>query len=159
MFHTIVVLVVMLLAPAFCTVFEFIKWKKDIIKIGFRWFLFWTVGVRALTAGFLQFANPNYTMKLLSIGADSKIIVRELGAIQFAVGLIAIISVWKKNYIEPALICIGIFMLGATYLHMTRISNIDSNEFISLIGDFLIVVITAIYFFVKVKNLISKNRT
>lgn len=146
MFHTVYVLIVMIIAPIICTIFEYLKEKKELLNVGCKWFVVWTIGVRALTAGFTQFTHPQYTMSLLNVGIESEIIIRELGALQSAVGITGILSLIKKSYKEPALMSYGIFMFGASFIHISRISVIDFGEVVSLMGDMLIVVITLIYF-------------
>ena len=151
-FHRIYVLMIMIIFPIAFALIEFSRRKNGFYKLILKWVTFWTIGVRALTSGFMQFANPQYTMKLLNLGTESAIIIRELGFLQFAIGLIAILSIRKKAYIEPIFICYGIFMLGASYLHISRISYIDFGELVSLIGDLLVVAIIMIYFIKMLLN-------
>jgi len=145
-FHTIYVSLVMIVFPIAFTFIEFSRKKNSFFNLLLKWVVFWTIGVRALTGGFMQFANPKYTMGLLNLGVESAIIIRELGLLQFGVGLAAILSIIRKTYIEPIFICYGIFMIGASYLHISRISHIDFGELVSLIGDLLIVAIIITYF-------------
>jgi len=154
-FHTIFVALVMLVFPVIFTLIEFLRKKNNFFNILLKWVIFWTIGVRALTGGIMQFANPKYTMGLLSLGINSEIIIRELGFLQFGVGLTAILSIVKKTYIEPVFISFGIFMAGASYLHIIRFSQIDFGELVSLIGDLLIVAVILVYF---LKRLFTKNR-
>jgi len=133
--------------PSVFIIVEYAKKKKELFSIICRWMMFWTIGIRAFTAGFMQFANPQYTMRLLSVGTDSILIIQELGFIQFAVGLVALLAAtYKKSYFESALISIGIFMIGASYLHISRLSHIDAGELVSLIGDLIIVILFIVYF-------------
>lgn len=157
-FHAIFVLTVMIVIPIICTLIEFFGKKDGFFNLLLKWVIFWTIGIRALTAGFMQFTNPQYTMGLLSLPVESTIIVRELGFLQFGVGLAAILSMFKKSYLEPVLICHGIFMVGASYLHISRASHIDFGELVSLLGDLLVVTIVIIYFIKVLLNIKSRTK-
>jgi hypothetical protein len=59
-----------------------------------RWFVFWAVGVRLLTAGARQIINPGLTSEgILSIkGHEVWQLVRELGFANVSIGLAGVIS-------------------------------------------------------------------
>jgi len=145
-FHAIYVLMVMIIFPIVFILIEYLRKKDNFFNLTFKWAIFWPIGIRALTGGFMQLFNPTYTMGLLNLGVESTIIIRELGFLQFGVGLVAILSILKRTYIEPIFICHGIFMVGASYLHISRISHINFSELVSLIGDLLIITIIMVYF-------------
>lgn len=145
MFHTIYIIITMFLLP---TIFYLLENKKEKVT-GMdicKWYIFWTIGFRALTTGAMQFLNSSYTMELLQMGEESKIIIMELGFAQFGIGLIGILSVWKKSFRLPAIITYGIFMLGASLIHIVRFTTANLEEIVSLAGDLFVLVIAIVYF-------------
>lgn len=144
MFHTILVLFTMMIMPLICFLWEGHK-KCYSIEILCKWFLFWIVGVRGLTAGAMQFMNPSYTMSLLQLGEESRIAIMELGAAQFGIGILGVLSLFKEKYRSSVAISYGCFMVGAIYIHISRFTIASADEIMSLIGDLLFLVIALLY--------------
>ena len=88
MFHTVYILITMFLLPTTCYLLESRKRKLVGVDIC-KWYIFWTIGFRAVTTGAMQFLNSSYTMELLQLGEESRIIIMELGFAQFGIGIIA----------------------------------------------------------------------
>lgn len=144
MVHTIVVISTMMVMPLICFLWEGHK-KQYSIEILCKWFLFWIVGVRALTAGAMQFLNPSYTMNLLQVGEDSKIVIMELGFAQFGIGILGVLSLLREQYRTPIAISYGSFMIGASYIHITRFTTANFEEMMSLAGNLVFIVIAILY--------------
>lgn len=143
-FHTLYIVVTMFILPI---VFYLVEQRKHQV-IGtekLKWFIFWVIGVRAFTTGAMQFLNSSYTMALLQVGEDSKIIIMELGFAQFGIGIIGILSIWKQSFRGPALITYGTFMLGASMIHIARFTTANIEELVSLLGDLFVLVIAIAY--------------
>ncbi|MBE6022575.1 MAG: hypothetical protein E7231_04970 [Cellulosilyticum sp.] len=146
MFHTIYICVVMFVLPFVCWLIEKRKNKEASVDILCKWFIFWSVGVRAFTTGAMQFFNSSYTMALLQLGEESKIMIMELGACQLGIGVLGVMSLLKKNYRASAALSYTIFMIGASYIHIVRLEMANIEEILSLLGDIWVIVVTMIYF-------------
>ncbi len=144
MFHTMIVMTMMLIMPLICFIIEGHK-KQYTIERFCKWFLFWIGGIRALTAGAMQFFNPSYTMQLLQVGEESRIMIMELGAAQFGIGVLGILSLFKARYRTSVAISYGCFLLGASYIHLSRLDMAHWDEIMSLVGDVLLVAIVVFY--------------
>ncbi len=151
MFHTMIVVTMMFIMPLICFIIEGHK-KQYTKKSFFKWFLFWIGGIRALTAGAMQFFNPSYTMNLLQVGQESKIMIMELGAAQFGIGVLGILSLFQERYRTSVAISYGCFLLGASYIHLTRLGHAQWDEIASLAGDVLLVVIVVLYLWYEKSN-------
>ena len=136
----------MFIIPIICVGIEYHKRKSGFISILCKWFVFWSIGVRATTTGIMQFANPTYTMALLQLEETSKIIIQELGYAQFGIGIVALLTLVNKSYMGAAAISYGAFMCGASLIHISRISTAEFDEMMSLVGDILVIIIAITYF-------------
>ena len=151
MFHTIYILLTMFLLPTVCYLAE--RRRRKVVGVEIcKWYIFWTIGFRALTTGAMQFLNSSYTMELLKLGEESKIIIMELGFAQFGIGIIAILSLWKHSFRLPAIITYGTFMFGASVLHIVRFTIANVEEIVSLAGDLFVLFIAVVYFVQSLKN-------
>ncbi|HSZ21764.1 MAG TPA: DUF6790 family protein, partial [Candidatus Sulfotelmatobacter sp.] len=76
-----------------------------------KWFVFWSAGVRLLLAGLRQFFQPRFTAEqILGIKSDDALpLVRELGAANFATGVVGIASLAKPSFTLPVAIAAAIF--------------------------------------------------
>lgn len=147
MFHIIYKLSVGFILPLIFAIIEVYVIKRNKIAkrdIFLKWFFIFLVGVSAVTAGLMQAFNPNYTANLLNVTMSDNIIIRELGFAQFGMGLCALLSIKLINFRSPSAIAYGIFILGATSLHIIRLSVIDIDEIVSLILDVWILVIVSL---------------
>ena len=151
MFHTVYILITMFLLPTTCYLLESRKRKLVGVDIC-KWYIFWTIGFRALTTGAMQFLNSSYTMELLQLGEESRIIIMELGFAQFGIGIIAILSLRKQSFRLPSIITYGTFMLGASVIHIVRFTTANVEEIVSLAGDLFVLVIAVVYFVQSLKN-------
>lgn len=154
-FHLIQILVIMVLLPIVFTITEiaYKKKQKNTFSIGtiiFKWILFWTVGIRSVSAGLVQLVYPQYTAQIifeLTSGSEFYIFIRELGIANFAIGVTAIISVWKIHWRYPAAFISLIFNAFLVINHILHFQA-GLNELASLGAD-LFVVIMLSYFLIK----------
>lgn len=157
-FHLIQIIVIMVLMPTIFSVVEILLRKKDQktnekLQIGiviFAWILFWSVGIRSVSAGLVQLVYPQYTAQTifeLSTGTEFYIFIRELGVANFAIGVTAIVSVWIKNWRIPAAF---ISLIFNTFLSINHILHFQAggNELASLAADLFVVVMLS-YFLIK----------
>lgn len=140
-FHLIQAASIMIILPIVSIVIEYFR-KKEIPLwlIVAKWILFWSVGIRSLTAGIVQMVHPAYTAEIIFdlSGTDYYIFIRELGVANFAIGLSAIISMKKITWRIPVAFISFIFNL---FLSVNHILNFQAgfNEGVSLAGDLLVV--------------------
>jgi len=144
----------MVVMPVICIVVEILRSKSSItLSIVIKWVLFWSVGIRSLSAGLVQFIYPQYTAKIIFnlTGTDFYIFIRELGIANTAIGLSAIISFKIINWRVPVSFISLIFNL---FLSLNHIINFQAgfNEVVSLIGDLLIVLILSVFLIRSLKR-------
>lgn len=162
-FHLIQIIVIMLIMPAIFSIMEIVLKNKKKNKdksnwiIIVKWVLFWSVGIRSLSAGLVQLIHPQYTAQAifeLSTGQEFYIFIRELGVANIAIGLTAIISVKNISWRIPASFISLIFNLFLSVNHILHFQA-GANEFASLGGDLFIVIILSAFLIKVAKNSIS----
>ena len=101
-----------------------------------RWFVFWSVGVRLLLAGFRQIVQPRYTAeKILGITAqDALLLVRELGFANVAMGTGAVLSLWYPQWVLPMAI-VGSIFYGLAGINHARESHRNKLRAVAMISD------------------------
>lgn len=111
-----------------------------------KWFVFWAVGVRLLTAGIRQVARPRLTAEgILGIRDSSAwILVRELGFANIATGAVAIASLWHEEWRTAAALAGGAFLLAAGALHLAKAER-DSDENLAMVSDLAIGLVMAAF--------------
>jgi len=111
-----------------------------------KWFVFWSAGVRLFLAGLRQFFQPRFTAEqILGIKSDEALpLVRELGAANFASGVVGIASLAKPSFTLPVAIAAAIFYGIAGIRHVAG-SNRTRNENIAMISDLFVALILALY--------------
>jgi hypothetical protein len=116
-----------------------------ILLVG-KWFVFWSAGVRLLLAGLRQFFQPRFTAEqILGIKSDDALpLVRELGAANFATGVVGIASLAKPSFTLPVAIAAAIFYGIAGIRHVAG-SDRTRNENIAMISDLFVALILALY--------------
>ena len=105
------------------------------IDICGKWLAFWVIGFGGISVGLMQALNPAYTANLLGVQMSDMIIVRELGFAQTGIGIIGLLSIRLHSFRKPAAIAFGIFILGATIIHLTRLGYVGFDEIVSLADD------------------------
>lgn len=135
--------------------------SRNLPKLIFKWFIFW-FGIRSFTAGLSQFLNPAFTASILHSGETSFVVIKELGFANMAMGLAGIISLFAVTWRRPAAFSIGVFILGATIIHVLRLpQGINMKEMTALLNDIYKVIVISAYFIYsykdKNKNIVDKS--
>jgi hypothetical protein len=89
------------------------------VEVLLRWFVFWGVGVRLLSAGISQIMRPRYTAETI-LGlqrGDAQFVVRELGFSNTALGVVDCLSLGFTNWISAAAVAGAIFYAFAGVNH------------------------------------------
>ena len=145
--YFIYVLAVMFLIPSICVVVDFfiIKKENQFINALGKWFIFWMIGIRLLTAGLKQVFDPAFTASMLNLDSTGFVIIQELGFANVLFGLLAIISLFVTKFRLSA--TIGGFYLGmAGILHVTRIGEeVSFKETVAMVSDLFALMIVLIY--------------
>lgn len=104
-----------------------------------KWFVFWSVGVRLCLAGLRQMIQPGYTAQvILSLkGDESHLVVRELGAANFAIGLVALASIGLASWQPAGALAGGVFYTIAGIGH-ARKSGRARLQNIAMISDLFV---------------------
>ena len=114
----------MLTLPTASIVFELFLQHHGVLNalIVGKWFVFWAVGVRLLTAGLRQIVQPRYTAEnILGLkGPDAMLVVRELGFANTAIGSAGLGSLFCPGWILPLAIIGAIFYGLAGINHLTH---------------------------------------
>ncbi|HVO62511.1 MAG TPA: DUF6790 family protein [Terriglobales bacterium] len=110
--YAVSVLALLLLLPLAAVGIELSRpHDVSLLSICLRWFVFWGVGVRLLTAGVSQIIRPRYTAEtILGLkGADAQFVVRELGFANTAMGVVGCLSLGLQSWQIPAGVAGAIF--------------------------------------------------
>jgi hypothetical protein len=101
-----------------------------------RWFVFWAVGVRLLTAGIRQIAQPRFTAETIFGTTDPGAlkIVPELGFANVAVGAVGVGSIAFPAFVLPIAVYGVVFYGLAAVLHVGS-THRNRNETIALVSD------------------------
>ena len=146
--YLVYVIAVMMLLPVASILVEVFVTRKSHETwetIG-KWFVFWALGVRALTAGISQSVNPGFTASLLQVPESSFVVIRELGFANTCMGLTGVISLFASGWRRPAGFCAGLFLGIAGVLHVTRIpEGINAREAIAMVSDLAAFLVVAAY--------------
>ena len=140
------VLLFMLLLPVISIVIDAgYKSGISIFYIG-KWFVFWAIGIRLLTAGLRQVIKPAFTAKdILHIDSiESHIIVRELGFANICFGLAGVLSLYIPEWRTAAAFTGGLYMGIAGVQHIIKKPS-TPNEVVAMVSDIFIFLVMAVY--------------
>lgn len=123
----------------------------SIIPIAGKWFVFWIVGIRLVTAGLSQVFTPKRTAAILGIDpSQSGTVVRELGFSNLAVGVLGLATLWWSEWRGAAALVGGLFFFFAGIQHIARNLRKDVErtkwEKLALISDVYAALILLGYF-------------
>jgi uncharacterized membrane protein HdeD (DUF308 family) len=141
--YVAVVLLFMLLLPASAVLIE--RGQPGALPLMMligKWFVFWGVGARLATAGVRQYLQPTFTAKEIfhMKGSEALPLVRELGVANFAVGVVALASLWRPDFTLPLAIVAAIFYGVAGFRHAFEADK-SRNEWIAMVSDLFIAAI------------------
>lgn len=133
-----IVVALLFVLPAVCTLFEIMLGASDIIAIAGKWLVFWAVGIRLFAAGLKQASDPSFTAQSIFGLSDERSypIVREVGFGNLSMGTLGILSLVMPSWTVPAALVGGLYYLLAGWGHMARKER-NSLEQTALITDFL----------------------
>jgi hypothetical protein len=138
--YLITVLLLMFILPIGTTWFDYQEASHPALTflIG-KWFVFWASGVRLVIAGLWQFFQPQFTLtEIFGIKSkDARPLVRELGATNFATGLVGMLSLYWPTFLVPVAIIAGIFYGFAGIEHALRRTR-SLNETVAMVSDFFV---------------------
>ena len=135
----------MLILPSISVLIEYHSSVTITGLIG-KWFTFWAIGLRLLTAGIRQVVKPAFTAKDIFHldGEDALVIVRELGYANICLGATAIISLFVPEWRIAAAFAGGLYMGIAGINHIIKRPE-TPNEVLAMISDIFIMAIMGIY--------------
>lgn len=111
-----------------------------------KWFIFWAIGVRLLTAGISQIFYPKFTIRsILKIDKISNsTAVIELGLANLSMGLTGILSLFIPSWRTAVALSGGLFMGLCGILHITKKTR-TLNTNVAMLSDIIIACIMLLY--------------
>jgi hypothetical protein len=150
-FYLLYIIAVMFVCPIIAICVEKFFFKREssfqiLVELIAKWFIFWAVGIRLLTAGFSQAINPVFTGSILNVGEPCFVAIKELGFANISMGLIACLSLFLPTWRKAGGVCGGLYLGIAGFLHISRLAEgINVNESIAMISDLCIFSIVILY--------------
>jgi hypothetical protein len=129
-----------------CAEYAYFHGAAPLLPLVGKWFVFWSVGVRLFLAGLRQLFQPRFTAdQIFNIKSDDALpLVRELGAANFAAGVVGMASLWTPSFTLPVAVSAGIFYGIAGIRHFAE-SDRSPNENIAMASDLFVFLILALY--------------
>ncbi len=120
--------------------------RYDLIAASGKWFVFWGVGLRLITAGMRQVMKPEFTTKEIFHLNDMRaaVIVKELGLANICFGLTAMISLFIPGWRPAAAFAGGLYFGLAGVQHIIK-KPVSENEIIAMVSDIFITIVLAGY--------------
>lgn len=143
--YLIYIVATMFVLPLVSVIVEFYyrSPQQRFLDLSWEWFLFWAIGIRLITAGANQIANPEFTASIMQLNDSAHVVIRELGFANLLMGGLAVLSLFFPS-LRPAATLGGLYLGLAGLLHVIRgIEHVNFKEATALISDlwgFLIVV-------------------
>jgi hypothetical protein len=145
--YLITVLAFMLFLPLLSFGVDYFRNDQEgVISLLGKWFVFWAIGIRLLTAGIKQVLDPAFTAEKIFHLTDkgSHVIVKELGFANICFGLIGVISLFIPQWRMAAAFAGGVFLALDGINHIIK-KPAGLNESIAMISDLFIAAIMAAY--------------
>lgn len=141
-------ILLMLIFPTISILIDvgFIHHDSNLISLMGKWFIFWAIGCRLLTAGLKQAFNPAFTAETIFHLKDKEsfVIIRELGFANICTGLTAIISLMIPQWRIVIAFSGGLFFGLAGLIHILRKPD-NQSELIPLISNIFIFLVMVVY--------------
>ncbi len=145
LYYIILVMLVLPVLSIFIDIY-FFRNMKNRVELMAKWFIFWGIGIRQLTAGVCQTLNPAFTAKMLQLTDSSFVAINEIGFANFSIGMTAVIALFLSSWRKPAGFCGGLYLGIAGVFHITRIAEgMHINEVYAMISDIFILIIIIIF--------------
>jgi len=143
------IILLMLVLPVISIVADNYYHREEslMLLIG-KWFVFWAIGLRLLLAGLRQSIKPAFTAKeIFNLeGAESFVIVRELGFANLCFGLIGLLSLLIPEWRSAAAFTGGLYMGIAGVYHIIKKPE-GFNEIVAMVSDIFIFLVLALYLY------------
>lgn len=141
------VMALMLVLPVLSIVGEYILMPGIalVVVVG-KWFVFWIVGVRLLTAGLRQMLQPEFTARTVFAIEDTAAftVVSELGISNLAIGVIAMASLYFREWTLPSAIY-GLIFYGIAAIRHLRNGHRNVIETFATYSDLWAALVLAGY--------------
>lgn len=145
--HLIAILLFMAVLPLASIAIEALAFPgPPLFALVGKWFVFWGVGLRLITAGLKQVLDPSFTAQRIFKLADpaANRIVVEIGHGNLAMGAIAILSLAFPAWVAAAALAGCLFYLLAGLQHV-RNTDRTGPENAALYSDLAMAAVLAIY--------------
>ena len=111
-----------------------------------KWFVFWGVGIRLFIAGLRQTIQPAFTAREIFRIQDSSAfpVVREIGFANLSMGLLAICTIFRPDWIVPAATVGGLYYGFAGALHLPHKQK-NAKENMAMFSDFFIFLVLLVF--------------
>lgn len=141
-------LLLMLILPTLSVAIDFWNNNSDhtFWDLVGKWFVFWSIGLRLLTAGLRQSINPVFTAREIFGIADIKSfqVVKELGFANICLGILGSASLFIPEWRTASAISGGLFLGIAGVNHLTRKPS-NLNEVIPMVSNLFVFAVLAAY--------------
>jgi hypothetical protein len=146
-FYMIILLMLVLPVISIIINYHYHQDEPLMLVIG-KWFTFWAIGLRLLLAGLRQTIKPAFTAKeIFNLeGAESFVIVRELGFANLCFGLIGSLSLFMPEWRSAAAFTGGLYMGIAGIYHIIKKPE-GFNEIVAMVSDIFIFLVLALYLY------------
>ena len=146
--YLLTLLLLMLLLPIGSICYELARTAEPqplVYYVG-KWFTFWALGVRLLSAGIRQIAKPGFTAQEIFHlqSPDAAVIVKELGFANICIGLAAVLTLALPAWRPAAAFVGGLYMGIAGFYHLAK-KPAGPNEVAAMVTDLLIFGLTGWY--------------
>jgi hypothetical protein len=135
--YLLIISALMLLLPAgSCIAEALLRGAPLSIALAAKWFVFWSVGVRLLSAGAKQIWQPEYTARaILKLKSDDALLViRELGFANVAMGSLGMASLVFSAWRPAGALVGGVFYGLAAVNHIMQ-AHRGRLENIAMVSD------------------------
>jgi len=133
----------MLVIPALSVIIEAARTgAPDLIWLVAKWFVFWGIGIRLLTAGAKQVAQPSFTARTIfrMDSPDAEKLVTEIGFGNVAIGLVSALSPAFPAFVIPMALTGGLFLGLAGIKHIGNSAR-TGEESAAMLTDLIIGVV------------------
>ena len=151
--YFIVVIGQTVVLPVVSGIIELAVVGGDPVLVFGKWWVFWGVGTRLLSAGVVQVSGRGATGAILGAaapGVQEVQLARELGTANIGMGLAGLLAL-VPGWVLPAGLAGGIFLLLAGILHVTKKGK-NAQENLATWTDLVVgvvVVIVAVYILIR----------
>ena len=136
--YLLTILLLMLVFPIGSILADLFLFKSSagVMPLIGKWFVFWAMGVRLLTAGLRQSTRPRFTAEtILGIkGVEPFILVQELGFANLSMGALGVSTLLVRNWVPPAALVGCLFSGLAGIRHLFRPGR-NALENIAMVSD------------------------